>query len=283
MLNNKEWFTECNTDWGTGFGLQIKSKLHEEKSPFQSIAIYETTTFGNLMTIDDIVMLTTRDNFLYHEMMSHPVLFTHPNPKNVVIIGGGDCGTLKEVLKHPVESVTQIDIDERVTRLAEVYFPELCASNHDKRAHLLFLDGIRWMQEAPPASVDVIIVDSTDPIGPAEGLFNQAFYEQCHRVLAEDGILVQQSESPLIHQYLIRDMRNAMRKAQFSDLFTLPFPQPVYPSGWWSATMAAKKPILSSFRRDEKLLHGLKTKYYQFGLHEGAFSPIPFLQEALAE
>jgi len=281
MLNNKEWFTECYTNFGVGFGLQIKSKLHEEKSPFQSIAIYETTNFGNLMTIDDIVMLTSRDNFFYHEMMSHPVLFTHPNPKNVVIIGGGDCGTLKEVLKHPVTSVTQIDIDERVTRLAEIYFPELCTSNHDARANLLFLDGIRWMQEAKTGSVDVIIVDSTDPIGPAEGLFNRAFYEQCHRVLAADGILVQQSESPLIHQTLLRDMRMAMKDAQFSDLFTLPFPQPVYPSGWWSATMAAKKPLLSKFRRDDNLLKSLETKYYQFGLHEGALTPIPFLQEIL--
>lgn len=281
MLNNQEWFTESYTKFGIGFSLQIKAKLHEEQSEFQKIAIYETTHFGNLMTIDDIIMLSSRDNFLYHEMMSHPILFTHPNPKNIVIIGGGDCGTLKEVLKHPVDSVVQIDIDERVTRLAEVYFPELCTSNNDKRAQLLFQDGIQWMKEAPANSVDIIIVDSTDPFGPATGLFNQAFYEQCYRVLRKDGILVQQSESPLLHQHITRDMRHAMNKAQFSDLFTITFPQCVYPSGWHSATMAAKSPVFSKFRKDEKMLQALNTQYYQFAIHTAALTPIPFLQKGL--
>src|SRR5574338_1669805 len=117
-------------------------------------------------------MLTTRDNFLYHEMMTHPVLYTPAAPRNVAIIGGGDCGTLREVLRHPeVESVVQIDIDERVTRLAEKYFPELCESNADPRAKLLFDDGIQWMKDARRESIDLIIIDSTDPVGPAEGLF----------------------------------------------------------------------------------------------------------------
>lgn len=278
MLNNHEWFTEFLPDYGFGCGIKIKSRLHHEQTAFQTISIYETTDFGNLMVIDGCIMLTSRDNFLYHEMMSHPALFTHPNPKNVIIIGGGDCGTLKEVLKHPVTSVKQIEIDDKVTHLAEVYFPELCTSNLDPRAELLFIDGIRWMQEATTGSVDVIIVDSTDPIGPAEGLFNQAFYEQCHRVLAPNGILVQQSESPLIHQKLIQQMRTAMKSANFSDFLTITFPQPVYPSGWWSATLAAKKPMLSNFRKDTALFQQLQTKYYHFALHEGALTPLPMLQ-----
>src|SRR5262249_1301822 len=153
-------------------------------------------------------------------------------------------------------SVVQIDIDEKVTRLAEEFFPELCASNNDPRATLLFQDGIRWMQEAKSDSIDVIIVDSTDPIGPAEGLFNQAFYQQCYRVLKQDGLFIQQSESPLSQQQLLKEMRQAMRQADFSDLLTITFPQPVYPSGWWSATIAAKKK-LTGFRRDESLLQKL--------------------------
>lgn len=279
MLNNQEWFTEANPQWGQGFSLQIKSKVHEEKSAFQSIAIYETTHFGYLMTIDNIIMLTSYDNFLYHEMISHPALFTHPDPKDVVIIGGGDCGTLKEVLKHPVTSVKQIEIDERVTRIAEIYFPELCTSNNDPRAALLFIDGIRWMKEAPSDSVDVIIVDSTDPIGPAEGLFNHAFYEQCHRVLRKDGILVQQSESPLIHQPLLRSMRQAMQQAQLSHVLTIPFPQMVYPSGWWTVTLASRQPQFAKFRRDDALWKKLQTKYYHFPLHEAALTPIPLLEK----
>lgn len=282
-MNNNSWFTEQTPDYGVSFGLKIKSHLHHERSPFQIIDIYETTDFGHLMVIDGCIMLTTRDNFLYHEMITHPALFTHPHPQNVIIIGGGDCGTLKEVLKHPVKNVKQIEIDERVTRLAEIYFPELCEANPDPRAELLFLDGIKWMQQAPSKSVDIIIVDSTDPIGPAEGLFNQAFYEQCYRVLTDEGILVQQSESPLIHQNLIKDMRNAMRKADFFDLTTLSFPQPVYPSGWWSVTLAAKQPLLHQFRQDEALWAKLKTKYYQFSLHTAALTPPPFLQKILAK
>lgn len=282
MKDYSQWFTEFSEASGVGFGLKIRACLHEEQTPFQHIAIYDTLSFGHLMVIDGCIMLTTRDNFLYHEMISHPALFTHPNPKRVVIIGGGDCGTLKEVLKHPIESAIQIEIDEKVTRLSEVYFPELCTHNHDKRAQLLFLDGIRWMQEAPSNSADIIIVDSTDPIGPAEGLFNEAFYRECHRVLAPQGILVQQSESPLIHQQLQREMRSAMRNAGFDNLLTQAFPQPVYPSGWWSATLASKAGDLTHFRRDQALWERLGTQYYQFDLHQALLSPPPFMQKALA-
>ncbi len=153
-----------------------------KKPRFQTIEIYDSTDWGKLMVIDGCTMVTTRDNFLYHEMMSHPALFTHPRAKRVVIIGGGDCGTLREVLKHDeVESAVQVEIDERVTRLAEQYFPELCESNKlDPRAQLLFIDGIQWMADCEGRiALDVIIVDSTDPIGPAEGLFNEAFYQSC--------------------------------------------------------------------------------------------------------
>src|SRR5690606_11377001 len=155
---------------------------------------------GRLMVIDGSIMLTQRDNFLYHEMMSHPALFTHPDPKRVVIIGGGDCGTLREVLKHAsVESVVQIDIDERVTRLSERFFPELCSSNGDPRADLRFEDGIEWIKRAADGSIDVLIIDSTDPVGPAVGLFAVDFYRECCRALAANGVMVQQSESPLLH------------------------------------------------------------------------------------
>lgn len=278
-MRTNEWFTESLENCGVSFGLKIKSQLHHERSSLQVLDIYETTDFGRLMVIDGSIMLTTRDNFLYHEMITHPVLFSHPDPKQVVIIGGGDCGTLQEALKHPVKQVKQIEIDERVTRLSEIYFPELCQANHDPRAELLFLDGIKWMQEAPNNSVDIIIVDCTDPVGPAVGLFNQAFYEQCYRVLSPHGILVQQSESPLLHQNLIKEIRQAMRKADFSDLATLVFPQPVYPSGWWSVTLAAKQPQLKNFRRDLSLLQKLQTKYYHFALHEVGLTPLPFLEK----
>jgi spermidine synthase len=198
------WFTERHARSGSAFGLRTRERLHAEQTPWQSIEIYDTTDWGKLMVIDGCTMVSTRDNFLYHEMMSHPALFTHARAKRVVIIGGGDCGTLREVLKHEeVEHAVQVEIDERVTRLAEQYFPELCASNNDPRAELLFIDGIAWMAGREPDSIDLIIVDSTDPVGPAEGLFGAEFYASCHKALRQGGILVQQSESPLVHLDLI--------------------------------------------------------------------------------
>lgn len=276
------WITEPLDAYGTTHGFSIKSHLHHEKTPIMTIDIYDTTDFGHLMVIDGSFMVTSRDNFFYHEMMSHPVLFTHPNPEQVVIIGGGDCGTLQEVLKHPVKSVTQVEIEEKVTRLSEKYFPELCTRNNDPRAHLLFEDGIAWMKNAPSQSVDVIIVDSTDPVGPAEGLFNTAFYQQCHRVLKNDGILAIQSESPLIHQSVLKEVQVALKTAGFAHRMIVPFPSAVYPTGWISMTMASKQQPLNTFRHDEALFASLNTQYYHFPLHEAALTPLPLLKPLLA-
>ncbi|HFC53823.1 MAG TPA: polyamine aminopropyltransferase [Gammaproteobacteria bacterium] len=280
MTLTDDWFTEICPESGSAFSLQVKRKLHEERTPFQHIEILETTHFGTLMVIDGFIMLSDRDNFLYHEMMSHPVLFTHPAPERVLIVGGGDCGTLREVLRHPeIKQVTQVEIDERVTRLAERYFPELCEANDDPRATLLFADAIRWVKEAAPGSLDVIIVDSTDPVGPAEGLFSAKFYRDCMRALGDEGVLVHQSESPLIHQDLIRAMRGAMREAGFSRLQTILFPQPVYPSGWWSATMAGKGGPLNLFREEASRNKPFPTRYYNHAIHRAALAMPEFWGE----
>ncbi len=272
-LPDTEWFTEVCKEGGSAFSLKLGKKVHVEKTRYQLIEIYETEHFGKLMVIDGFVMLTSLDNFLYHEMMAHPVLFTHPDPKQVVIIGGGDCGTLREVLQHDrVEHALQVEIDERVTRLAETWFPELCEANDDPRADFLFGDGIRWVQEAEPGSVDVIIVDSTDPIGPAEGLFSEAFYRDCHIALGEQGLLIQQSESPLFHlDSIIRPMHQAMRAAGFSHTHSLQFPQPCYPSGWWTATMAGKQTLMK-FRENDAVEKSFKTRYYNAGIHRASLS-----------
>ncbi len=281
-LNSQQWFTEIFAPSGSAFSLRTEQKLAEVQSPFQHIEIYKTTDFGNLMVIDGVIMLSTRDNFLYHEMLSHPVLFTHPNPQNVIIIVGGDCGTLREVLKHrSVQQVTQIDIDEQVTRMAERYFPELCASNQDPRATLLFADGIQYMRDAAPASVDVVIVDSTDPIGPGEGLFNRAFYQSCFAALKPGGILVQQSESPLIHLQLLNDMRVAMKDAGFAELQTLQFPQMVYPSGWWTCTLARKEQGFDGFRFEAAANPGFDTEYYNADIHQASMALPNFMRRQL--
>jgi len=271
MLPDDQWFTEICQEGGSAFSLKLKSRLHEEKTPYQTIAIYDTETFGHLMVIDGCTMVSQRENFVYHEMMSHPALFTHDNPENVVIIGGGDCGTLREVLHHDkVKSATQIEIDERVTRLAEQYFPELCEANNDNRAHFYFGDGIRWMQQSPANSIDIIIIDSTDPIGPAEGLFTEAFYRDCYQALRSGGIIVQQSESPLYHLDIIKAMRRSMRAAGFGTTRTLQFFQCIYPSGWWSCTLAGKNRNLGEMREDDINNRRFATGYYNVDIHRAA-------------
>lgn len=280
MLDANDWFTEIDQKNHIAFSLKVERKLHEEQTSFQKIEIYQTAGFGKLMVIDGCIMLSSRDNFLYHEMMTHPVLYSHPDPKRVWIIGGGDCGSLREVLKHPeVASAVQIEIDERVTRLAEQYFPELCEANCDPRAQLKFEDGIQWVQEASPDSVDVIIVDSTDPLGPAEGLFTEAFYRDCLRCLAAEGLLIQQSGSPLLHLHLLRAMRTAMKSAGFREVHTLFFPQPVYPSGWWSATMACKDRLRAP-REEDLLSKPFSPRYYNLEIHKAAFANPSFFLEA---
>ena len=277
------WHYENFDPTGSAVGYRITRKLDEVQSPFQKIEIFESTDWGNLMLIDGAMMLTTRDNFFYHEMMSHPALFTHAAPKNVVIIGGGDCGTLREVLKHDgVQTAVQCDIDEQVTRMAEKWFPELCERNGDPRATLMFDDGIAYMQSIAPGSVDIVIVDSTDPVGPAEGLFNKAFYDSCFKALRDDGILVQQSESPLMLIDLIKAMRGEMRKAGFTAFQTLPFPQPCYPTGYWSCTLARKSGGFA-FREDASRGKAFDTDYYTTDIHRGAASLPPFVARALGE
>jgi len=284
-MNTSTWLHEQFAPTGSSVGFRISEKLDEARSPFQHIEIYQSTDWGRVMLIDGAMMLTSRDNFFYHEMMAHPALFTHPDPKRVVIIGGGDCGTLREVLKHPgVECAIQCDIDAEVTRMSVRYFPELCASNHDPRAELLFDDGVAYMRHLAAGSVDVVIVDSTDPIGPAEGLFNQAFFASCHRALGENGVLVQQSESPLALLDLIKQMRSEMGKAGFQCFQTLPFPQPCYPTGWWSCTMARKQAAAGfAFRERDAETTPFETRYYSAGIHRSAQVLPPFVAEVLSE
>ena len=282
MSLDENWFSEASDEQGVAFSLKVTKKLAEEQTPYQRIEIFETATFGNLMVIDGFYMVSSRDNFLYHEMMSHPVLYTHPDPRDVLIIGGGDCGTLREVLRHPeVRTAMQVEIDERVTRLAEQYFPELCESNDDPRATLYFGDGIQWLRDAAADSLDVIIVDSTDPIGPAEGLFSEPFYRDCLRALRPGGLVVQQSESPLLHMKILREMYAAMGNAGFADIKTLQFPQTIYPSGWWSATLARKGEKIGGFREQAVAAMPFETRYYDADMHRAAFAMPAFFKREI--
>jgi len=284
MLNDT-WFTEKCDESGTAFSLEIDEKLHEEKTSFQNIEIYSTKHFGKLMVIDGFVMLTERDNFIYHEMLAHPALFSHPKPENIVIVGGGDCGTLREVSKHScVKKITQVEIDQRVTDLSYKYFPELCEKNQDSRVELIFNDAIKWVKDAPENSIDLIIVDSTDPIGPAKGLFSTPFYKDCIRALNADGLIVQQSESPLLHlDSIINPMHHCMQQAGFSDTQLLNFPIASYPSGWWTASIASKANAINFAREHESKTLSIETNYYNHAIHVACFAAPQFVSKQLLQ
>lgn len=279
----ERWFTERCAEAGTAFSLAVTETLADERTAYQRIEVFETTHFGRLMVIDGFIMLSGRDNFIYHEMMAHPPLYAHAGPQRVAIIGGGDCGTLREVAKHAeVTEIVQVEIDGRVTALAEQFFPELCTANADPRVTLLFEDGIKWMAARAPESLDVIIVDSTDPLGPAEGLFGESFHRDCRRCLASGGLFVQQSESPLLHlETIIRPVHHSLRAAGFLDTLTYQFPQPVYPSGWWTATMASKDGLLTGFREEAVEEKPFETRYYNAAVHRGAMATPEFMWKAL--
>ena len=280
MNLDDSWFSEPYAETGSAFSLKIKKKLHDEQSEFQHIEIYETETYGRLMVFDGCVMLTSLDNFIYHEMMSHTALQSHPEPRDVLIIGGGDCGTLREVLKHKdIERCVQVDIDERVTRVSEQFFPELCDSNNDPRAELLFQDGIQYVADCDSAQFDLVIIDSTDPVGQAARLFSREFYSDCQRITRSGGILVAQSESPLKQLDLIKSMSNNMQAAGYSSIHCFEFPQSSYPTGWWSCTLAGKNNQLKTLR---DLPKDIVTKFYTSAAHHGSLTMRPFIAEALA-
>ena len=268
------WFREAVETEGVAFSLAIQEKLHEERSDYQHIAVYQTCHWGKLLVLDGCVMLTERDEFFYHEMMSHPALFAHRDPRRVAIIGGGDCGILREVMRHDtVEHAVQVEIDERVTRICEQHFPQLCSSNADPRAELRFADGVEWINGLDEESLDLIIVDSTDPVGPAAGLFTAEFLSAARHAVAPGGIVVQQSESPLLHRdSVIAPLHHAATTAGFDGVHTLTFPVPGYPSGWWSATLMVNGGDPRNFREEDSADKQFPTQYYNAEIHRAALA-----------
>ena len=192
---------------------------------------------------------------------------------------------LREVLRHPgVERVTQVDIDEGVTRASELFFPELCESNEDPRAELRFEDGVKYIRNVPEGSIDVVIVDSTDPVGPAVGLFEPDFFRDVYRALAPNGLLCQQSESPILHlDTILRELHENMRLAGFSRVATLQYPMPSYPSGWWSATVAGKNTPLTIFREADAESRQFKTRYYSPATHRAALAVPEFCAKVFTD
>ena len=279
-----EWYTEYHQS-DVRFSIGLKRHLYSEKTPFQQIDFYDSETFGKFFTLDGLMMVTEKDEFIYHEMIVHTPLAVNPFIKKVLVIGGGDGGTCRELLRYPsIERIDLVEIDERVVRLCQEYLPQTASCfEKDPRLHLYFEDGVAFVQKAPPKSYDLIIVDSTDPIGPGEGLFTYAFYKCCRALLTEEGILINQHESPYYSDDA-EEMKRTHRKLSqtFPIAKVYQFHMPTYPSGHWlfgfaSNTLDPIKDLKASYW--EGL--GLATKYYNTQLHVGAFMLPTYVKDEL--
>lgn len=280
-LSYNEYYNER-----TGLTVGVEKLLFSEQSEYQLVEVYETDTWGNLMTIDGMVMLSEKDEFVYHEMLSHVGMFVHPNPERVLIIGGGDGGTAREVLRHSsVKEVDMVEIDETVVRASKEYLPGVGDWDNDK-LNVLFEDGIKFVQEID-RPYDVIIIDGSDPVGPAEGLFKKDFIQACYDGLAENGVLTAQTESPWVQSYYPSMNRvfialNAIYEVSKMYLGYIP----LYPAGMWSFAYASKGVDPLDEVAVERVGSGLdqfgsKLKYYNREVHKGCFALPNFVKDII--
>lgn len=270
------WVSELQTD-DLKISLRVRRTLHDEQSSYQRITVLDTVPYGTLLLLDGHIQTTEQDEFVYHEMLAHVPLHTHPDPKRVVVVGGGDGGTVREVLKHPgVEKVVLAEIDGRVIEASRRFLPSISSGLDDPRVEIRIGDGIEHIREHP-GTYDVVLVDSTDPIKAAEGLYSAEFYALCHRALREGGVLAVQSQSPFNERPLVRQVIQGMR-ASFPLVRLYWAVVPTYPAGFWSFTLGSKGPDPLQPRPVDP---GLGGRYYTADIHRAAFVLPPFMQELL--
>ncbi|WP_312193719.1 polyamine aminopropyltransferase [Exiguobacterium sp.] len=271
----KLWFTEHQTeDYGITF--RVNHVYESEQTEFQRLEMVETDEFGTMLLLDGMVMTTDKDEFVYHEMVAHVPLFTHPNPKSVLVVGGGDGGVIREVLKHlSVEKAVLVEIDGKVIEYSKKYLPNIAGGLDDARVEVIVGDGFMHIAEAEN-EYDVIMVDSTEPVGPAVNLFTKGFYSGISKALKEDGIFVAQSDNPWFTPDLIRDVQRDVKEIfPITKLYIANVP--TYPSGLWTFTIGSKKhdPLAVAPER----FHEIDTKYYTPELHTAAFALPKFVKD----
>ena len=279
------WYTENHTDH-VRMSIRIDKQLASVQSDFQRIDIFESNEFGRVMTLDGLLMLTEKDEYVYHEMITHIPMATNPDIKKVLVIGAGDGGTVRELCRYDtIEHIDMVEIDYKGVELARKFLPFTSCSLDDPRVNIHYQDGLRFVRRVPEGMYDLIIVDSTDPFGVGEGLFTKEFYGNCYKALSVDGILVNQHESTFYESY-----RNSMKRAhsRIKSLFPVALVYqahiPTYPSGHWLFGFASKK---FDPRTDLQAMRwnrlGLKTKYYNTILHQGCFAIPNNVRDALRE
>lgn len=269
----------------TGLTVGLKKLLFSVQSDYQLVEVYETDTWGNLMTIDGMVMLSEKDEFVYHEMLSHVGMFTHPDPERILIIGGGDGGTAREVMKHEsVKQVDMVEIDKTVVDASKRFLPGV-GDFENPKLNVLFEDGIAFVKNIREL-YDVIVIDGSDPVGPAEGLFEKEFYQYCYEALTEDGVLITQTESPWVQSYYpsIKKVHQALKDLFLTSGMYICY-IPLYPAGMWSMMCAAKSggPLETpAIRRSETGIAQIKDlKYYNPEVHRAAFALPNFVKNII--
>lgn len=271
------WFTEKQT---ASFGItaKIKQTLATVKTDYQQLQIIETEEWGNMLVLDDMVMTTQKDEFVYHEMVAHVPLFTHPNPKHVLVVGGGDGGVIREVLKHKsVEKAVLVEIDGQVIEYSKKYLPTIAGALDDERVDVKIDDGFMYIAESKRA-FDVIMVDSTEPVGPAVNLFSQGFYAGISKALKDDGIFVAQTDNPWFKADLIYQVYQDVRDIfPITKVYTANIP--TYPSGLWTFTMGSK--IHHPLKVKDERFTEIETKYYTPEVHFASFALPKFVKELL--
>ncbi|MBW4838518.1 MAG: polyamine aminopropyltransferase [Paenibacillaceae bacterium] len=269
------WFTEKQTPV-FGITAKIRETLVTEQTEFQDLAMLDTEEFGRMLVLDGMVMTTIKDEFVYHEMVAHPALFTHPNPKRVLVVGGGDGGVIREVIKHPeVEQAVLVEIDGKVIEYSKKYLPEIAGGLDNPRVDVQVADGYMHIIESKN-QYDVIMVDSTEPVGPAAPLFERGFYQGIYEALKEDGIFVAQTDNPWFKADLIQKVNKDVKEI-FPIVRVYGANIPTYPSGLWTFTLGSK--VHDPLQVDESKIPELDTKYYTPRLHKAAFVLPKFVED----
>ncbi len=278
------WFSESHTP-DARFSIRVDKQIYAGCSEFQRIDIFESPEFGRFLVLDGLMMCTERDEFIYHEMITHVPMATHRAARNILVIGGGDGGVVRELCRYErVESIHLVEIDEEVVKACKEYLPQTALCLDDARVTLFCEDGLKFIRDRRD-EYDIIIVDSTDPFGPGEGLFTKEFYGNCYKALREDGVMVNQHESPFYE-----NDATAMQRAHKRIVQSFPISRvyqahiPTYPSGHWLFGFASKKPHpIRDLDAGAWNALGLKTRYYTTTLHTGCFALPAYVEELLRE
>jgi spermidine synthase len=280
------WFTDKDED--QALSLRFTGEVFfDVQSPFQRVRILESTKYGKMLALDDMVMTTINDEFHYHEMISHPAMFTHGNAKNVLVIGGGDGGTVREILRHDsIEHVTMVEIDGEVITACKEHLPQIAAAFDNPKLDLKVDDGIAFVKTAAPESYDIIIVDGSDPVGPAEGLFSVEFYTNCFNALKPGGILVAQGESPKFNEKAFAELNHTLQGIFGTENAPVSlFYVPTYPTGMWSFQYGLKGGAHPKLVSNDSAIDAFVAKsglrYYNVDIHRASFATPNFVKELI--